>query len=127
MRTASAAPDRAKRGLEQLAVYSTIAATSIAPSATQQIALPRSSATQNPAAALKQRTALVHPLAHAPGLLTIFKNFMTISKPLDTFIYLSTGQERLCWPEPMNGGSFVAESNLHQRSSILHEPRQFLD
>ena len=57
-----------------------MAATSIAPSATQQIALARSSASQYPVAALKQRTALDHPLAHAAGLLSIFRNFIAISK-----------------------------------------------
>jgi hypothetical protein len=57
-----------------LCVYKTIASTSAAPSATQQMALPRSPANQNPLAALKQRTALVHPLTHAPGLLSIFRS-----------------------------------------------------
>ena len=52
-------------------VYKTIAATSTAPSATQQIALRCSPATQKPMAALKQRMALVHPLANAAGLLNI--------------------------------------------------------
>jgi hypothetical protein len=60
-------------------VYKTIAATSTAPSATQQIALPRSPANQYPPAALKQRTALDHPLAHAAGLLSIFRNFIGLS------------------------------------------------
>jgi hypothetical protein len=61
-----------------------MAATSIAPSAAQQMALPRSSAIQYPVAALKQRTALVHPLAHAAGLLSIFRNFIW-RFPLDRF------------------------------------------
>ncbi len=78
MHTALAAPERPRRAGSS--IYKTIAATSIAPNAAQQIALPRSSATQYPAAALKQRTALVQPLAQAPGLLTIFRNFIIISK-----------------------------------------------
>jgi len=56
--------------------YKTIAATSITPSVTQQIARPRSPANQYPLAALKQRKALVHPLAQAPGLLSIFRSFI---------------------------------------------------
>ena len=52
-------------------VYKTIAATSTAPSTTQQIALRCSPANQYPTAALKQRIALVHPLAIAAGLLNI--------------------------------------------------------
>jgi hypothetical protein len=48
-------------------------------SATQQIALPRSLANQYPLAALKQRTALDHPLAHAAGLLSIFTSFIGLS------------------------------------------------
>lgn len=58
--------------------YKTIATTSAAPSATQQIALPRSPANQYPLAALKQRTALDHALAHAPGLLSIFRSFIGV-------------------------------------------------
>jgi hypothetical protein len=54
-------------------VYQTIATTSATPRATQQIAFPRCPANQNPLAALKQRTALVHPLAQAAGLLIILK------------------------------------------------------
>jgi hypothetical protein len=61
--------------------YKTIAPTSIAPSTTQQIALRRSPASQYPVAALKQRIALVHPLPHAAGLLSIFRNFIGISYP----------------------------------------------
>jgi len=49
--------------------YKTIAATSTAPSVPQHIALLCSPANQYPVAALKQRTALVHPLADAAGLL----------------------------------------------------------
>lgn len=40
------------------------------------MALLRSSANQNPLAALKQRIALVHPLANALGLLSILRNFI---------------------------------------------------
>ena len=54
--------------------HKTIAATSTAPSAAQQTALPRSPANQYPVAALKQRIALVHPLAQAAGLLSIFRS-----------------------------------------------------
>jgi hypothetical protein len=43
------------------------------PRANQQIAFPRCPASQNPLAALKQRTALVRPLAQAAGLLNSFK------------------------------------------------------
>ena len=53
--------------------YSAIAATSITPSTAQQMALRFCPAPRNPAAALKHRIALVHPLAHAAGLLSIFK------------------------------------------------------
>ena len=48
-----------------------MAATSTAPNATQKIALLCSPASQYPLAALKQRMALVHPLAHAVGLASI--------------------------------------------------------
>ena len=61
--------------------YNTIAPTSIAPSTIQQIALRRSPANQYPVAALKQRIALVHPLAHAAGLLSIFRRFIEIVYP----------------------------------------------
>ena len=44
-----------------------IAATSIVPSIAQKIALRFSPAPKYPAAALKQRIALVHPLAQAAG------------------------------------------------------------
>jgi hypothetical protein len=50
-----------------------MAATSTPPSITQKIALRGSPAPKYPAAALKQRIALVHPLAHAAGLLNILK------------------------------------------------------
>jgi hypothetical protein len=50
-------------------VHHMMATTSTTPMAVQQIALPRSPANQKPLAALKQRTALVHPLTNAPGLL----------------------------------------------------------
>jgi hypothetical protein len=53
----------------------------MAPSTAQQIARRRSPASQYPVAALKQRIALVHPLAHAAGLLTIFRNFIETSYP----------------------------------------------
>jgi hypothetical protein len=56
----------------------TIAATSTAPSKPQQIDLLCSPANQYPKAALKQRAALVHPLAHAAGLLSIFRSFIWI-------------------------------------------------
>ena len=56
--------------------YKTIAATSTVPSAIQHAALPRSPASQYPVAALKQRAALDHPLAHAAGLLSIFGSLM---------------------------------------------------
>jgi hypothetical protein len=98
-----------------------MAATSIAPSAAQQMALPRSSAIQYPVAALKQRTALVHPLAQAAGLLSIFRNFIAISKSPDSF-YLNTVQKDLCRPELLDRSRFFAESNLHRRSSMQHEP-----
>jgi len=48
-----------------------MAATSTAPNATQQIALLCSPASQYPLPALKQRMALVHPLAHAVGFASI--------------------------------------------------------
>src|SRR5215470_6729836 len=54
-------------------IHRTIAATSTAPSIPQQIALRCSPAPKYPAAALKQRIALVHPLAQAAGLLSIFR------------------------------------------------------
>ena len=56
--------------------YKTIAATSMRPSATQQIALLCSPAIQKPVAALKQRNALVHPLPHAAGLLSVLRRSM---------------------------------------------------
>ena len=56
--------------------YKTIAHTSTAPITVQQIALPRSPASQKPLAALKQRIALVHPLTNAPGLLNILRRFI---------------------------------------------------
>jgi len=56
--------------------YNTIAPTSMVPSTIQQIALRRSPANQYPVAALKQRIALVHPLPHAAGLLSIFRSFI---------------------------------------------------
>ena len=65
-----------RSGSGLLCLYKTIASTSATPSATQQMALPRSPANQNPLAALKQRTALVQPLTHAPGLLSIFRSFI---------------------------------------------------
>jgi hypothetical protein len=51
--------------------HNTMADTSTPPSTAQQIALLCSPANQYPLAALKQRIALVHPLAHAPGLASI--------------------------------------------------------
>jgi AmiR/NasT family two-component response regulator len=57
-------------------VYKRMAATSVAPSAIQQIARRRSPANQKPVAALKQRIALVHPLAQAAGLLIISRSLM---------------------------------------------------
>jgi len=59
--------------------YTRMAATSTAPSTTQKIALRRSPASQYPVAALKQRIALVHPLAHAAGLLSILTNLIELS------------------------------------------------
>jgi hypothetical protein len=56
--------------------YKTIAAISTMPSAIQQSALPRSPASQYPVAALKQRKALVHPLPHAAGLLSVLRRSM---------------------------------------------------
>jgi len=53
-----------------------MATTSTTPITVQQIALPRSPASQKPLAALKQRTALVHPLTNAPGLLNISRIFI---------------------------------------------------
>jgi hypothetical protein len=64
---------------EHAQVYKTMAPTSTVPRTTQQIALPRSPANQYPLAALKQRTALVHPLLKAAGLLNILRN------PIGTF------------------------------------------
>ncbi len=58
------------------AAHRTMAATSTAPSAAQQMERPRCPASQYPEAALKQRTALVQPLAMAAGLLSIFRNFI---------------------------------------------------
>lgn len=79
MPTALAAPDRPGRvDSKALHSYQMIAATSITPNATQQIAFPRCSANQYPLAALKHKTALVHPLAHAVGLLIIFRSFIAI-------------------------------------------------
>jgi hypothetical protein len=46
------------------------------PSASQQIDFLCSPANQNPLAALKQRIALVHPLAHAPGFASILRKFI---------------------------------------------------
>jgi hypothetical protein len=46
------------------------------PSTIQQIDLRRSPANQYPVAALKQRIALVHPLPHAAGLLSILRSFI---------------------------------------------------
>ena len=59
--------------------YKTMAATSTPPRAAQQIALRCSPANQYPVAALKQRIALVHPLAHAAGLLSIFRISIRLS------------------------------------------------
>jgi hypothetical protein len=56
--------------------YQTIATTSTKPRTIQQNAFPRCPASQNPLAALKQRTALVHPLAQAAGLLNSFRIFI---------------------------------------------------
>ncbi len=53
-----------------------MAPTSTAPSAAQKIARRRSPAIQYPVAALKQRIALVHPLAQAAGLLSICMYFI---------------------------------------------------
>ena len=55
-----------------MANYRRIAPTSTTPRITQKIALRRSPAPTYPAAALKHRIALVHPLAQAAGLLNIF-------------------------------------------------------
>jgi hypothetical protein len=60
--------------------YRTIANTSTAPITAQQIALRCSPANQNPLAALKQRKALVHPLINAPGLLSILRSFIGLSR-----------------------------------------------
>ena len=51
--------------------HSRMADTSTTPSTAQQIAFLCSRANQYPLAALKQRIALVHPLAHAPGFAII--------------------------------------------------------
>jgi hypothetical protein len=59
------------RANAQKVFHNTMADTSTAPSTAQQIALLCSPANQYPLAALKQRIALVHPLAHAPGLASI--------------------------------------------------------
>jgi hypothetical protein len=59
--------------------HQTIATISTTPSTSQTIAFPRCPANQKPLAALKQRTALVHPLVHAAGLLSIFKIFIKLS------------------------------------------------
>ncbi len=59
-------------------LYHAIAMTSIVPITSQQAALPRAPASQNPLAALKQRIALVHPLTNAPGLLIASKSFIGI-------------------------------------------------
>jgi hypothetical protein len=69
-----------------------MAPTSTAPSTAQQIALRRSPASQYPVAALKQRIALVHPLAHAAGLLSIFRKFIETYYPrqLQTYVGLRT-------------------------------------
>lgn len=56
-----------------MARYRRIAPTSTTPRITQKIALRRSSAPTYPAAALKQRIALVQPLAQAAGLLNILR------------------------------------------------------
>jgi hypothetical protein len=53
-----------------------MAAISKTPSVSQIIAFARCPANQNPLAALKQRIALVHPLAQAAGLLMVLKMFM---------------------------------------------------
>jgi len=53
-----------------------MAAISKTPSISQMIALARCPANPNPLAALKQRIALVHPLAQAAGLLMVLKMFM---------------------------------------------------
>jgi hypothetical protein len=53
-----------------------MAAISKAPSSSQTTALRCCPASQNPLAALKQRIALVHPLAQAAGLLMILKMFI---------------------------------------------------
>jgi hypothetical protein len=74
--------------------YQTIATTSTAPITAQQIALPRSPANQNPLAALKQRTALVHPLTNAPGLLRIFRSFIGIPK---STLIINPASSRSCW------------------------------
>jgi hypothetical protein len=53
-----------------------MAAISKTPSISQMIDFARCPANQNPLAALKQRIALVHPLAQAAGLLMVRKMFM---------------------------------------------------
>ena len=50
------------------------------PSTSQQIDFLCSSANQNPLAALKQRTALIHPLAHAPGFASIFRRSIEVPR-----------------------------------------------
>lgn len=80
-RTISNVLTNANVTFRHLEFYKTMASTSTAPSTTQQIALPRSPANQNPLAALKQRIALDDPLAHAAGLHNVFSNFIAISYP----------------------------------------------
>ena len=62
---------------DELLSHKTIATTSTAPRTPQQIARLCSPANQNPDAALKQRVALVHPLAQAAGLLNICNTFIS--------------------------------------------------
>jgi hypothetical protein len=97
--------------------YQIIANTSTAPITVQQIALPRSPANQKPLAALKHRTALVHPLTRAPGLLSIFRSFIPLCLPYDHF------RPCLCC-NSIGTARKTVENRLHPRSTLDDWRRQ---
>ena len=87
-------------------LYRTIAPISTTPSITQNAALRFSPAPRYPAAALKHRIALVHPLAQAAGLLNIF---MIRMMPMVTMCGVCSGTQDLRSPSPCPPGNFPVQ------------------
>ena len=103
-------------------LHKAIANTSITPITAQTIALPRSPASQNPLAALKQRIALVHPLTNAPGLLNILRIFIGLSYRIIESLPLT------CPPPggPMEGETKERWFQLAQLAAVEQDPEKLI-